>query len=147
MLKIRLQRVGRKHEPSFRLLLTDSQNSTKSGRFGEMLGSYDPRKSTEVFKADRIKHWISQGAILTGTVNNLLVKKGIIRGKKTHVGTDNVVKAAEEPVVEAAMEASQAPTEETPAAEPVPEAPLEGSTEPVPSGAEDVSQTSSDQVV
>lgn len=97
MLKIRLQRVGRKHEPSFRLVLTDSKNSTKSGRFAEMLGSYDPRKSIESFKADRIKHWLSQGAGLTGTVNNLLVKNGIIRGKKVHVGMDNVVKEAPVP--------------------------------------------------
>lgn len=95
MLKIRLQRVGRKHEPSFRLVLTDSKNSTKSGRFGELLGNYDPRKSLEALKADRIKHWISKGAGVTGSVNNLLIKKGIISGKKTHVGMDNVVKANE----------------------------------------------------
>jgi len=93
MLKIRLQRVGRKHEPSFRLVLTDSKNSTKSGRFGEILGSYDPRKSLEALKADRINYWIAQGAGLTGSVNNLLIKKGIIRGQKIHVGMDNVVPA------------------------------------------------------
>ncbi|MBI2087062.1 MAG: 30S ribosomal protein S16 [Candidatus Zambryskibacteria bacterium] len=85
MLKVRLQRVGRKHEPSFRLVLTDSKNSTKSGRFVEMLGSYDPRKSTEAFKPDRIKHWLSMGVGLTDSVNNLLIKKGIIRGKKIAV--------------------------------------------------------------
>ena len=95
MLKIRLQRVGRKHEPSFRLVLTESQNSTKSGRFTEVLGSYDPRKTTEAFKTDRIKYWLSMGAGMTGTVNNLLIKKGLIRGKKVHVGQDNVVKTAE----------------------------------------------------
>lgn len=85
MLKIRLQRVGRIHEPSFRLVLTDSQNSTKSGRFKEILGSYDPRRITEVLNADRIKHWLSVGARPTATVHNLLVKKGLIRGSKQHV--------------------------------------------------------------
>lgn len=85
MLKIRLQRVGRKHEPSFRLVLTDSKNSTKSGRVSEMLGSYDPRKSTEALKSERIKHWLSLGADPTASVNNLLIKKGIIRGKKIDV--------------------------------------------------------------
>ncbi|MEK7147850.1 MAG: 30S ribosomal protein S16 [Patescibacteria group bacterium] len=93
MLKIRLQRVGRKHEPSFRLVLTDSKNSTKSGRFKEILGSYDPRKTLEAFKPERIKHWISQGAGLTGSVNNLLIKRNIIRGKKVHVGMDHVVRS------------------------------------------------------
>lgn len=82
---MRLQRVGRRHEPSFRLVLTDSKNSTKSGRIEEILGSYDPRKSTEAFKAERIKHWISQGIGLTPSVNNLLIRHGIIRGKKIHV--------------------------------------------------------------
>src|SRR5438128_2494326 len=84
MLKMRLQRIGRKHEPSFRLVLTDSENSTKSGRFAEILGSYDPRKSLEALKADRITYWLSQGALVTGSVNNLLVKKGITKGKKIH---------------------------------------------------------------
>lgn len=121
MLKIRLQRVGRKHEPSFRLVLTDSKNSSKSGRFAEVLGNYDPRKSLEALKAERIKHWIAMGAGVTGSVNNLLVKKGIIRGKKTHVGMDNVVKEApivEAPLAEAPVES--APAEEVPPAETAP---------------------------
>lgn len=123
MLKIRLQRVGRKHEPSFRLVLTDSKNSSKSGRFGEILGNYDPRKSLEALNSDRIKYWVSQGAGLTGSVNNLLIKKGIIRGKKTHVGQDNVVKEAPvvaEVVEEAAPEAPVESPAETPAAEAAP---------------------------
>ncbi len=95
MLKIRLQRVGRAHEPSFRLVLTDSDNSTKSGRFKEVLGNYDPRKTNEAFKPERIKHWLGLGALATPTVHNLLVKKGIVRGKKIHVGMDNVIKAKE----------------------------------------------------
>ncbi len=86
MLRIRLQRVGRKHEPSFRLVLTDSKNSTKSGRFAEVLGSYDPRKTTEALKAERVRYWLSLGALPTASVNNLLIKKGVIRGKKIDVG-------------------------------------------------------------
>ena len=85
MLKIRLQRVGRRHEPSFRLVLTDSKNSTKSGRFKEVLGSYDPRKSNDSLDALRIKYWLSQGASLTDTVHNLLVKHMIVNAKKINV--------------------------------------------------------------
>jgi small subunit ribosomal protein S16 len=123
MLKIRLQRVGRKHEPSFRLVLTDSKNSTKSGRFKEVLGSYDPRKTVEAFKADRIKHWLSQGAGLTGSVNNLLIKQGIIRGKKIHVGADFVAKVDSQPTTDdqqpvAAEEATQPTPEATAGKEP-----------------------------
>lgn len=123
MLKIRLQRVGRKHEPSFRLVLTDSKNSTKSGRFAELLGNYDPRKTTEALNADRIKYWISKGATLTGSVNNLLIRKGVIRGKKVHVGMDNVVKEAPLPEVAEGSVPKVVETPEvteTPAPEPAP---------------------------
>lgn len=113
MLKIRLQRVGRAHEPSFRLVLTDSKNSSKSGRFDEVLGSYDPRKTSEAFKADRIKDLVAKGVGLTGSVNNLLIRKGIIRGKKTHVGSDFVAKVAEEaPTQEASDIGTETPAEE-----------------------------------
>lgn len=85
MLKIRLQRVGRKHEPTFRVVLTDSKNSTKSGKFQEILGSYDPRKKTEVFQGERIKEWMSKGAQVSGTLHNLLVSHKILDGKKINV--------------------------------------------------------------
>ncbi len=83
MLKIRLQRVGRKHEPSFRLVLTDSKNSTKSGKYLEILGNYDARRGEKAeFKADRISYWMSKGAKASETVHNLLISKKMIEGKK-----------------------------------------------------------------
>ena len=85
MLKIRLQRIGRTHESSFRLVLTESKNSTKSGRFKEILGSYDPRKSNDSLNIERIKYWLSQGASPTPTIHNLLVKHRIINAKKINV--------------------------------------------------------------
>ena len=110
MLKIRLQRIGRVHEPSFRLVLTDSKNSTKSGRFKEVLGSYDPRKTTDSLNAERIKYWLSQGAGPTDTVHNLLVKHRIVNAKKINVSAKSkkvpVVRenAIIEPVVEEKVE-------------------------------------------
>jgi len=85
MLMVRLQRVGKKKQPTFRLVLTDSRNSTKSGRSKEVLGFSDPRAHTHTFNKERILYWISQGAKPSGTVNNLLIKEGIIKGKKIHV--------------------------------------------------------------
>lgn len=86
MLKIRLQRVGRKHIPTFRVVLTDSKNSTKSGRFQEILGSYDPRngKDTKIDGA-RIKELVSKGAQVSDTLHNLLVTHKVIEGKKKNV--------------------------------------------------------------
>lgn len=86
MLMIRLQRVGRRNDPSFRMVITDSHNSTKSGKFIEIVGSYDPRHKDKVqLKEERIKYWLSVGAKTSGTVNNLLVDKKIISGDKIHV--------------------------------------------------------------
>lgn len=85
MLKIRLQRVGRRNIPTFRVLVTDSKNSTKSGKFLEILGSYNPVSKIKEIDVDRVKHWISKGAQLTGTVHNFLIDKKIISDKKINV--------------------------------------------------------------
>ena len=86
MLMIRLQRVGRKNIPTFRVVLTDKRNSTKSGKFLEVLGNYDPRqKGEKKFNAERIKHWLSMGAKTSGTIHNLLVDEKIVEGKKVNV--------------------------------------------------------------
>lgn len=84
MLMIRLQRVGRKHEPVFRLVLTDSKNGPKSGKYLEVLGSYDPRNENKIeqFNVPKIKEHISKGAQLSNTVHNFLVSKKVIEGKK-----------------------------------------------------------------
>ena len=84
MLMIRLQRVGRKHEPTFRLVLTDSKNGPKSGKYLKVLGSYDPRRENklEQFDVVAIKDCISKGAKLSDTVHNFLVSKKVISGKK-----------------------------------------------------------------
>jgi len=86
MLIIRLQRVGRVHEPTFRLVLVDSKRGPKSGRALEILGNHDMRKAknSSSFSADRILFWIAKGAQLSDTVRNLLITKKIITGKKVN---------------------------------------------------------------
>ena len=85
MLKIRLQRIGRKNDPSFRAVLTDSKNSTKSGKFLEILGTYNPKAGEKVLNNDRIKYWMSQGAKCSDTMHNFLVHDKVIVGKKVNV--------------------------------------------------------------
>ena len=85
MLKIRLQRIGRKNDPAFRVVLTDSKNAAKSGKFKEILGSYNLKKGEVVFKADRITYWISKGAQVSDTVHNFLVHQKLIVAKKKNV--------------------------------------------------------------
>ncbi|MDE1924580.1 MAG: 30S ribosomal protein S16 [Patescibacteria group bacterium] len=85
MLTIRLTRVGRKNDPSFRVIVIDSKRKVKAGNYLEMLGSYDPRADRVEFKAERIKHWMSQGAQVSDTVHNLLVSNKIIDAKKINI--------------------------------------------------------------
>ncbi len=85
MLKIRLQRVGRKNIKTFRVVLTESKNSTKSGKYLEVLGIYDPVNNVKKIDETRVKYWLSQGVVLTGTVHNFLVDQKIIPAKKVNV--------------------------------------------------------------
>lgn len=96
MLMIRLQRVGRKNQPSFRLVLTDSKNAAKSGKFLEILGSHNYRKEDTVLKGDRINHWIKMGAQLSDSANNLLISNKVITGKKINVLPKKTVPKKEE---------------------------------------------------
>lgn len=114
MLKIRLQRTGRKHEPTFRVVLTDSKNGPKSGKFIEILGNYDARDKNETnLKSERITHWIKEGAQVSDTLHNLLIQKDIIKGEKINVlpKKSPIKKEGEEEVKEAPAK------EETPAEE------------------------------
>lgn len=110
MLKIRLQRVGRKHEPVFRLVLTDSKNGPKSGKFLEILGNYDSRRGEDFkFDGDRIKYWISKGAQTSGTVHNLLISKSLLEGKKINVLPKKKPIKKDQPEAQSASSVSESP--------------------------------------
>ena len=78
MLKIRFQRMGRKREYSYRLVVTE-KNDPVQGKFVERLGQYNPsrKKDSLYFKKDRIEYWISVGARPSETVARLLAKNGV----------------------------------------------------------------------
>jgi small subunit ribosomal protein S16 len=73
MLAIRLRRTGATKRPYYRVVVADSR-SWRDGKFVEILGHYDPRKSPPVVKVDveRAKHWMKQGAQASETVKSLL---------------------------------------------------------------------------
>lgn len=81
MLKIRLQRVGRKNFPSFRVVLAEHTRPVK-GKFLEILGFYNPMLKRRGLKKDRIKYWLSMGVKLSPTIHNLFIDEKIIDSKK-----------------------------------------------------------------
>lgn len=109
MLTIRLSRVGRKNDPSFRVIVVESKRKPQPGNYLENVGSYDPRTDRIELKADRIKHWISNGAQVSDTVHNLLVSQKIIDAKKINILPK--FKAPEAPAAEAASAPAEAPAE------------------------------------
>jgi small subunit ribosomal protein S16 len=85
MLKIRLQRTGRKNDPHFRLIVTESARKPKTTQFSEIIGTYNVKAGIFEAKKDRVDHWMSVGAQVTPTVHNLLISKGVLSGKKVNV--------------------------------------------------------------
>ena len=83
MVKIRLNRMGAKRQPFYRLVVADSR-SPRDGRFIEIVGNYDPTKNPAIVNIDEEKviSWIQNGAQPTDTVRSLLSKQGIM--KKIH---------------------------------------------------------------
>ena len=85
MLRIRLFRVGKKNQPSYKIVVTDKKKPPRAGRFVEQVGFYNPPIKEKKFNSERIKYWISVGAQPSDTVYNLLVSEKIIEGKKIDV--------------------------------------------------------------
>ena len=77
--KIRLNRMGAKKNPFYRIVVADSR-APRDGRFIEVLGNYDPSKQPAVVNLDEAKvlDWMNKGAQPTDTVKNLFSKQGIM---------------------------------------------------------------------
>ena len=85
MLKIRFLRTGRKKQPFYKIVVTDKNNPPSSGRFKESVGFYDPLTKDCRIDGDKVINWMEKGAQPTDVVYNLLIKKGILKGKKKDV--------------------------------------------------------------
>ena len=84
--KIRLRRTGAKKQPSYRLVVADSK-SPRDGRFIEILGHFNPRRTPVevVLDEDKIKRWLGNGAQPSDTVARLLADKGLYDKAKVPV--------------------------------------------------------------
>lgn len=78
MLTVRLSRGGRKNDPVYTIVVTDSRKS-RDGGFLEKLGQYNPKEATALknVKIDRLKVLMSKGATISDTVRTLLKNQKI----------------------------------------------------------------------
>jgi len=76
MLSIRLRRTGSARRPYYRVVVADSR-AWRDGRFVEILGHYDPRRSPAVVEidAERARYWLGRGARASETVRSFLLGK------------------------------------------------------------------------
>ncbi len=82
MLMMRLKRVGRKNNPSYRIVVVDKRTSVKSNKTVDLLGSYEPKAGRISINGEKAKHWLSKGVQPSDTVYNMLVSQKIVEGKK-----------------------------------------------------------------
>ncbi len=80
---IRLKTMGTKKKIKHRMVVSDTR-FPRNGRFLEEVGYWDPSKDPAIvkIKAERVQHWISQGAKPTDTVRSILKKAGVIKPVK-----------------------------------------------------------------
>jgi len=84
MLAIKLRRIGKKHQPSFRIVVAE-RRSKLGGRYVDDLGWLNPLSKEFKINKERAEHWLKTGAKATASVHNLLVKSGVIGGQKRPV--------------------------------------------------------------
>ncbi|HEX5096672.1 MAG TPA: 30S ribosomal protein S16 [Acidimicrobiia bacterium] len=131
--KIRLMRVGKKKQPTYRVVVADSR-SPRDGRFIEIIGQYAPRQepSTVTVNNERALHWLNNGAQPTESAAKILEISGVwdeykqaagkVAAAKPKAKTPKAKTVKEKPAAEAppaaeAQAPEEAPAEETPAEE------------------------------
>jgi small subunit ribosomal protein S16 len=84
--KIRLRRTGAKKQPSYRFVVADS-TSPRDGRFLEIVGHYNPRRSPVdlVLDEEKVKRWLGRGAQPTASAARLLADRGLYDKTKVPV--------------------------------------------------------------
>lgn len=82
MLVIRLLRIGKKNQPSFKIVVTKKTNPPRGGRSVEEVGFWNPLTKERILKKDRINYWLGVGAKPSPSIYNILISEKIIQDKK-----------------------------------------------------------------
>ena len=113
MLRIRLRRVGKKGNPSYRIVVADSR-APRDGAYVEWIGNYDPMADPPAvtIKEDRAQAWLSQGAQPSDAVARILDWKGILTRTPKQRTTATAVEEEPEVAAPAPAPVAEAPTPE-----------------------------------
>lgn len=84
MLAIKLKRIGKKGQASFRVIVAEKRSKI-NGRYVEDLGWFNPHSDKFSVKPEAVKNWLAKGAQPTESAHNLLVRAGVLTGPKKPV--------------------------------------------------------------
>ncbi|MBI3978048.1 MAG: 30S ribosomal protein S16 [Chloroflexi bacterium] len=87
MLRIRLRRVGKKKQPSYRIVVAEAR-TPREGPFVDSIGHYNPltEPATVQVDAERARAWIRRGAQPSDTVQRLLQRAGVLSAAASATG-------------------------------------------------------------
>lgn len=81
MLRIRFQRLGKKKQPEYRIILSEGTRDTQYTNT-EILGTYNPTTKKLALNKEKVQYWIGVGAQPSASLHNLFMREGLITGKK-----------------------------------------------------------------
>ncbi len=114
MLMMRLQRIGRRNEAHFKIVVIEKTKGPKSQKYVDIIGSYNPKLGRVQIDTEKASEWLGKGVQPSDVVRNFLIDQKVLEGRKVNVlPTKKPTKK------------KNAPDEPTPAPAPVVEAPKE----------------------
>jgi small subunit ribosomal protein S16 len=82
MLMMRLQRIGRRNEAHFKIVVIEKTKGPKSQKYVDIIGSYNPKMGTVTMNEEKVQKHLAHGVQPSDTVYNMLVTKGLVEGRK-----------------------------------------------------------------
>ena len=127
MLMMRLQRIGRRNEAHFKIVVIEKTKGPKSQKYVDIIGSYNPKLGRVQIDTEKASEWLGKGVQPSDVVRNFLIDQKVLEGRKVNVlPTKKPTKkknAPDEPTP-APAPVAEAPKEEAPAASVVEETPV-----------------------
>jgi len=85
MLMMRLQRIGRRNEAHFKIVVIEKTKGPKSQKYVDIIGSYNPKLGRVQIDAAKTTEWLAKGVQPSDTVRNFLIDQGVLEGRKINV--------------------------------------------------------------
>lgn len=82
MLTIRMHRIGKTNQPSFKIVVVDKRKSAAAGSFLEEVGQINRAVKSVNLNAERVQYWLKRGAMPSPSVHNIFITQKLISGKK-----------------------------------------------------------------